>query len=427
MGPGGRLGTAVLAGLVLALAGQVAASPQQPAVVLADPADTTPNLRVDDLDPHPAVYALEQSGATLYAGGQFRGLENAARTTSFARSHLAAFDAVTGAVSRGFTPRVDGSVWAVRAVGPSLYVGGTFRTVDGVARRGVAKLDAATGRLDPRFHARSVRGDVSDLKVVRGRLVVAGQFAKRLAALDLATGADTGYLDLGITGTADGLQRPTRVYRIAVNPDQTRLVAIGDVGQVSGQPRERAFMVDLRPGSGTLSPWYYAGLGNDCRSSKIPAYLRDVDFSPDGRYFVMVATGGVPLAGQLGASVCDAAARFETGALHPQRPTWINYTGGDTLHSVAVTGAAVYVSGHQRWLDNARGHDSCAPGCAPREGIGAIDPVGGKALPWNPGKSREVGGRDMLATRSGLWVGSDGAYFNGEYRYGIAFLPLPRR
>jgi len=295
-----------------------------------------------------------------------------------------------------------------------------------VPRRGVARLDATTGRLDPAFRATSVGGDVSDLEVVGGRLIVGGQFAKRLAALDLTTGADTGYLDLGITGTADGVARPTRIYRFAVSPDRTRLVAVGDVGRVSGQFRERAFMVDLRPDSGTLSPWYYAGLGNDCQSNgHIPAYLRDVDFSPDGRWFVTVATGGIPAEGELGASVCDAAARFETAALQPRRPTWINYTGGDTLHSVAVTGAAVYVSGHQRWLDNPMGHDSCGPGCIPRQGIGAIDPAGGRALPWNPGKTRAVGGRDLLATSSGLWVGSDGAYFRGEYRYGIAFVPLP--
>ena len=44
--------------------------------------------------------------------------------------------------------------------------------------------------------------------------------------------------------------------------------------------------------------------------------------------------------------------RFETNNLSPERPTWINYTGGDSLKSVGVTSAAVYVQGHSRWLDN---------------------------------------------------------------------------
>jgi hypothetical protein len=91
---------------------------------------------------------------------------------------------------------------------------------------------------------------------------------------------------------------------------------------------------------------------------------------------------------------------------------------------VLVTGAAVYVQGHQRWLDNPYGRDYAGPGAVSRPGIGAIDPVQGKALPWNPGKTRGVGGKDMLATSAGLWVGSDGAQFAGETRSRIAFCPL---
>ncbi len=86
----------------------------------------------------------------------------------------------------------------------------------------------------------------------------------------------------------------------------------------------------------------------------------------------------------------------------------------------------MYVQGHQRWLDNPYGRDSCGSGCAPRQGIGAIHPTTGKALPWNPGKSRNVGGRELVATATGLWSGSDGTQFKGEYHRGIAFTPLPK-
>ena len=54
--------------------------------------------------------------------------------------------------------------------------------------------------------------------------------------------------------------------------------------------------------------------------------------------------------------MCDAAARFETADQGTAiEPTWINWTGGDSLYSVAVTGVAVYVGGHMRWLDNPYG------------------------------------------------------------------------
>jgi hypothetical protein len=141
---------------------------------------------------------------------------------------------------------------------------------------------------------------------------------------------------------------------------------------------------------------------------------------------VLVSTGWVPkFESQIGTSVCDAAARFEFGIKKPTVPTWINYTGGDTLHSVDVTPAAVYVQGHNRWLDNPYGVDSPGPGSVQRRGIGAIDSVTGKALSWNPDKPAQQGGRAFLWSGTGLWVGSDSVTVGGEYHRGLAFFPLP--
>jgi hypothetical protein len=91
--------------------------------------------------------------------------------------------------------------------------------------------------------------------------------------------------------------------------------------------------------------------------------MRDVEFAPDGSYFIVVTTGGAP--DRNVTSLCDTAARFETPIINdPNRAseTWKNCTGGDTLYSTAVTGAAVYLGGHQRWLDN------CGDGTPPRSG-----------------------------------------------------------
>ena len=136
---------------------------------------------------------------------------------------------------------------------------------------------------------------------------------------------------------------------------------------------------------------------------------------------MIVATGGPN--GTNG--ICDAAARFETANdSSTVEPTWINWTGGDTLWSVAVTGAAVYVGGHQRWLNNPYGNDSAGAGAVSRPGIGAINPVTGLALGWNPTKSRNDGTRALFATPDGLWVGSDGERFGREDHAGIGFAPL---
>ena len=105
---------------------------------------------------------------------------------------------------------------------------------------------------------------------------------------------------------------------------------------------------------------------------------------------------------------------------------WLNYTGGDTLYSVAVTNAAVYIQGHQRWVSSTG--VGCTPGCFAREGIAALAPATGAALTWNPGKERGVGGKDLLLTSApaGLWVASDTDLIGNprESHQDLAFLPL---
>jgi hypothetical protein len=414
----------VLVALGLAMA--VAAAPTAASasialgtVVSANPANYTPNVASG------AVYKFVQVGGTMYAGGTFSSVSTAAGVSpggTFARSNIVAFNAATGVISSTFAPSVSGAVWGLASDGTSLWIGGTFTSVNGVARRGVAKLNPATGAVDTAFNAKLTSGQVTELALVGGRLLAGGTFTGKLRALNPATGANTGYLSLGISGSVASNAGPVEVYRFAVNPAGTRLVAVGNFTTVAGQTRYRAFMLTLGA-TATLNAWYYPPLQNLCAAASLPDYMRDVDFSPDGSWFAFVSTGYVAQTGGVGRDLCDAAARFETGVPNPSRPTWINYTGGDTLHSVAATDVAVYVQGHQRWLDNPQGRNSAGPGAVSRQGIGAIDPSSGLALSWNPGKDRGVGGKDLYVTSLGLWVGGDTAHIGGETRQRIALMP----
>jgi hypothetical protein len=426
---------AVVAGTMLTtMAGAARAQTEQDAVVSANPADWTPKLPNDVHST--ATYAFAQVGDTMYAGGQF------SSANGLPRHNILAFNATTGVMTT-FAPNVSGVVWGL-AESPDgeLYVGGTFSSINGVPRRGIAKIDLLTGAVDPTFVS-PLNDSVYDVRYACGRLFVSGTFSKRLEVLDPVTGRDTGYLNLGISGSVGSNAGPTEVYRFAVDPTCTRLAGIGNFTTVSSQTRYRAFVVDLGDTSGSLDPWFYKPLTKSCASDVVD-YLRGVDFSPDGTWFVIDGVGYVSKSGDLGQTVCDAAARFETSIPNPSRPTWINYTGGDSLHSVAITGAAVYVGGHQRWLDNPHGTDSAGPGAVSRPGIGAIDPATGKALTWDPRRTRGIGAKVLYATPAGLWVGSDtrdggslGCSKPGgvndddctgqplELHPGIGFLPLP--
>jgi hypothetical protein len=398
--------------------GTANAGPAIGRVVSTNPVNYTPNINQG------AVFKMAEANGLLYVGGSFTTVTAAAGTTpqgTFTRNKILAFNAADGNIST-FAPNFNGDVWAIVPSGASLYVGGNFSTVNGVARRALVKIDAATGVVDQTFNAK-LTNNVSEAAIVNGRLIVSGVFGKKIAALNLTTGADTGYINAGVSGTVASNAGPVEVYRFAVNPAGTRLVGVGNFTTVGGATHYRAFMLNLDATTSSVSAWRYTPLQQMCAASSLADYMRDVDFSPDGSYFVTVSTGFVPQAGQVGIALCDAAARFETANLAPVRPTWINYTGGDTLHSVAVTDQAVYVQGHQRWLNNPQGRDNAGPGAVSRPGIGAINPSTGLALSWNPTKDRGVGGKDLLVTARGLWVGSDTAHIGHETRMRVALLP----
>ncbi|MEX2101755.1 MAG: PKD domain containing protein, partial [Actinomycetota bacterium] len=403
---------ALVAGLVpLAPAGAV--NVPHAVIVSDDPSDDTPHV----LDGK--VEAIAQVGSTIVAGGKFNEVRNAGASTRFPRTNLFAFDAATGKVSQTFAPQLDGTVETLAASsdGTSVYVGGTFKNVDGQAQKKIARLDVATGARVGNFKP-NPNAAVKDI-VVRGSTVyLAGDFKKvksvlrgGLAAVDATTGALSA--DLNIPFTEPRLGSSPSVNKIDVTPDASTLIAIGNFKRAGGQVREQIAMVDLSSTPDSLANWQTNRFpASDC-SSSFDTYMRDVDISLDGSYFAVATTGaydgGPPV-------LCDTVSRWETGARGSNlQPTWVDYTGGDTLYSVAITGTAIYVGGHQRWMNNPFAGDSKGPGAVDRPGIAAIDPNNGVPFSWNPGRSRGVGAFALVSTDQGLYVGSDTDKLGGEF------------
>ena len=142
--------------LALALAGSGAADAAIAlgVVVGTNPVNYTPNINQG------AVYKMAEVNGILYAGGEFSTVTPAAGVggATVNRSNIVAFNAATGVI-QPFAPSINGQVWAIVASGGALYVGGTFSSVNGVARRGLVKLDPTTGAVDTAavlqaYHAR---------------------------------------------------------------------------------------------------------------------------------------------------------------------------------------------------------------------------------------------------------------------------------
>ncbi|NKZ08816.1 PKD domain-containing protein [Actinomadura latina] len=415
--------TASLVAAVPAHADQRGSEPGHGRVVNADPANYTPNVVDGD------VKSIIKIGGKIYVGGSFTQVkEPGANKPTLTRDRLFAFDASTGAIDPNFAPSLnkgEASVLLPAPDGQSIYVGGSFSEINGTRQFVLARIDAQTGApitaFKPQLDAR-----VRDLRFAGGRLYVAGTFATAggaaragLATLNPQTGARDDFVDLNIAGTQTG-DGVTQIYKMDISPDGSKLVGIGNFSSVAGSTRRQIVMLDLTGASAQLANWDTTRYGDQC-SQSFDTYMRDVEFSPDGAYFVVTTTGAYGGSAKL----CDTQARWESAATGAgQQPTWVNYTGGDTTYAVEITDSAVYAGGHFRWANNPFAGDKPGQGAVSREGIVALDPASGLPFSWNPGRDKGVGVFDMLATGEGLWVGSDTDNIGGEYHQKLALMPL---
>jgi len=431
-----KFGVGAVAALLLCSMSPVFAGVQHDRVVSTNPADNVPMV----LD-GAGVFGMAAVGGTTVAGGSFTQVRQRNGTT-LGRTNIFAFDS-SGTVSNTFRPTIATRVWDIVPAGDgqTVYVGGQFTNVNGApATNRVARINVNTGQVVSTFRSPGFDNIVTDIQLANGRLYVGGYFKTvggqphvGLVALDATTGALTNHLD-PITFTDVFRDSPTAsiptgnrgvgVERFAMTPDGSRLVAIGNFRTVSGQSRVQVAMIDTSGAQAALTDWSTTRYSMACHQN-FPTYTLAIDVSPDGEWFV-IGTGGAFFGGAGSGTLCDTNSRWEMDRSGPnQQPTWVDYLAGDTTSAVHITGSAVYIGGHFRWVNSAFVGDNAGPGSVGRKGMAALDPRNGLPLNWIAGKlPLRWGVNRFYSTAAGLWVGHDGDTLGNETTGRMGLMPL---
>jgi trimeric autotransporter adhesin len=210
----------------------------------------------------------DPSGTRIYVGGEFttaRGVPvNGLLVTS-----------TTGVQSPSPFPttaigqRVDSL--ALSPNGSRLYVGGTFATIGGVSRSGLAAIDTATGTVDPTWNPApdtAAATGTTPAKTVAalatagdGRVFVGGSFTQvgttAVTGLAVVSPAGSGALDAAWAVGADG-----PVESLLMTPDRLRLFIGGGFATLGGLPRSHLAAL-ATTGSGSVDGTFNPGADGD--------------------------------------------------------------------------------------------------------------------------------------------------------------------
>lgn len=380
------------------------------------------------------VEAIAIDGDTVYVGGSFTQVQNPFSNEIINQPYLFAYSKLSGQVLREFDPVLNNAVYALETTGEGsgIFVGGVFNELNGeISLRGLVKIHDNGDRMLG-FDARP---DALVTSLVRHgtTLYAGGNFdsisgiaVENLAAINVSTGAVLPDIALdfdGVLSTAStrGVQG---IDDMDISSDGKLLVVAGNFSIVDGLSRPRLAAIELN-GQAQVSNWNTNVFDIQCPNESHPQYILGLDISPDDGYLV-VGTTGFRI---LGNPACDTVTRYELTNLdnNDVQPTWVNFTGGDTIYEVVSTGHAVYAGGHFQFLDNDFGNGSVAgPGSTARAGLAALDPLNGLTVQsWKSDRNpRGLGTFALIPADDGLYIGDDTDFLNGSEHRKLKFLPV---
>jgi hypothetical protein len=404
--------------------------------VSATPTDGTPQLVLTSNREN--VRQLVKCGSMMYAVGTFTRIKW--NGTIYVRNNVFSFRASKPYTMSGMKVNVNGTVNTIAFTKShgcaDAYLGGAFTSVHGTAANNIAEISTKTGAVVKGF-GHNANGEVNTLLGHGGHLLDGGSFTSTngharsyYASLNPTTGRDDGFLRLGVHGNV--APQPSKIYNQQLSHSGNRLLVEGNFTSVGGRARQQIFMLNLTGSQAKVTGWHSKEFNNHCQASE-SFYVRSAAWAPGDATIYVADTGFKPLNwdGTFPLTgLCDASAAFPATAkaVHHE---WINYTGCDSLYSVAADSSTVYVAGHPRWSNNANGCNHKGPGAISDPGLQGLR-LGGKVKLNTSGTARYTMSRanadDMLITGAGLWIASSNRLGSQQCggvggHSGICFLP----
>lgn len=284
--------------------------------------------------PSGQILALAPAGPSTFVGGDLTSMNG------LVRKGLAALDAATGAGDATF--RVDANdIVLDLELSPDrtrLYVMGSFTRLGGLNRANIAALTTATGRVDTGFVAQANNSALIG-KAFGGALYVGGTFARvnnvirsHLVKLNGATGGVDPLFVVNTSGDAGPLQRGGMVQGLAVRRDGSRVYLAGPFTSANGVAVKGGLLVvDGTRGARTTSQ-----LGGVEACPQLGPWVTHIDLSADERYLY-------------GGDTCpDFVYKWDAVRLgtptNPTGLTWITWCNGGMQALVEVNGRLYYGS-----------------------------------------------------------------------------------
>lgn len=362
------------------------------------------------------VLALAVGDGVVYVGGRFSAVRPSgapAGSSETARSGLAAFSTSTGQLIGSFDVALNGEIraLALSADGSRLFLGGTFTTVNGVARNRLASVRTSDGSLDTAFVA-NANAYVIALAATSDALYVGGDFTTlknttqtRMAKVDPATGA----VDTGFVASIDG-----RVRTIAVPANGSRVLVGGTFDTVNGV--NQGGVASLDPETGAIRPW--ASTGIVARPANGTCHASATGIVTKGTVAYVTAEGDEPgcYEGIYAANVADGSLVWNSECLGASQ-------------NIAIVGDWIYKASHQH--DCGRQAGGFVGPRNPNDFVWyrmtafrLADGVQGHFTPTTNGVERDgdqgVGPRVLATDGTQLFMGGDFDEVNGASQEGVA-------